>query len=150
MKIEAKDVNEYLEKLPEGRRKALGKIRQLAKENLPKKLEEELSYGMIGYVVPHKIYPKGYHVDPEKPLPFMNIASQKNHIALYHMAIYMFPEILEWFKDEYSKRVDTKLDMGKSCIRFKNPDKIPYDLLEELFKKITVEEYIKEYEEIIK
>jgi len=105
---------------------------------------------MIGYVVPHKIYPKGYHVSPEKPLPFMNIASQKNHIALYHMAIYMFPEVLEWFKDEYSKRVDTKLDMGKSCIRFKNPDKIPYELLEELFKKIRVEEYIKKYEEIIK
>ncbi|MBG0764396.1 MAG: DUF1801 domain-containing protein [Tissierellales bacterium] len=101
-------------------------------------------------VLPFPASCKHRSVDPEKPLPFMNIASQKNHIALYHMAIYVFPEILEWFKDEYSKRVDTKLDIGKSCIRFKNPDKIPYNLLEELFNKISVEEYVKEYEEIIK
>ncbi len=149
MKIEAKSVKEYIEKLPEERKKAIEKIRDIANKSLPKEIKEEISYGMIGYVVPHKIYPKGYHASPEKPLPFISIASQKRHIALYHMAIYIFPEVLEWFKDEYSKRVDTKLDMGKSCIRFKNPDKIPYDLLEELFKKITVEEYIKEYEQII-
>ncbi len=149
MDIEAKSVKEYIEKLPEERKEAVEKLRNIANKSLPKEIKEELSYGMIGYVIPHKIYPKGYHVTPEKPLPFINIASQKNHIALYHMGIYMFPEILEWFKEEYSKRVDTKLDMGKSCIRFKNPDKIPYDLLEELFGKITVEEYIKKYEGII-
>ncbi|MDW7669011.1 MAG: DUF1801 domain-containing protein [Bacillota bacterium] len=149
MKIEAKSINEYIEKLPEERKKAVEKLRDIANKSLPKEIKEELSYGMIGYVVPHKIYPKGYHVSPKKPLPLVSIASQKRHIALYHMGIYMFPEVLEWFKEEYSKRVDTKLDMGKSCIRFKNPDKIPYDLLEELFRKITVEEYIKKYEVII-
>src|SRR6056297_1636095 len=149
MKIEAKNVDEYIEKIPEKRKKAVEKIRKLAKENLPKELEEELSYGMIGYVVPHEIYPKGYHVTPEKPLPFINIASQKSYIALYYMAIYMFPEVLRWFKDEYSKRVDTKLDMGKSCIRFKNPDKIPFDLIEELFNKISLKDYIKKYEKTL-
>ncbi len=148
MKIEAKSIKEYIKELPEERKKAIEKIRDIANKSLPKEIKEELSYGMIGYVVPHKIYPKGYHVNPEKPLPFISIASQKRHIALYHMGIYMFPEILEWFKEEYSKRVDTKLDMGKSCIRFKNPDKIPYDLLEELFGKIKVEDYVKEYEKL--
>jgi len=149
MEIEAKSVKEYIEKLPEERKKAVEKLRDIAKKSLPKEIKEELSYGMIGYVVPHKIYPKGYHVNPEKPLPFMSIASQKNHISLYHMGIYMFSDVLEWFEEEYKKRVDTKLDMGKSCIRFKNPDKIPYDLLEELFRKITIEDYIKEYEKTI-
>lgn len=141
-----KSVEEYLEKLPEDRREIIERLREMILANLPKGFEETISYGMIGYVVPHSIYPKGYHVKPEEPLPFLSIASQKNHIAIYHSGIYMIPELEEWFRAEYSRRVDTKLDMGKSCIRFRNPKKIPYDLLEELMKKVSVDEYVDLYE----
>lgn len=150
MKYDADSVNEYIEKLPEERKEVISKLRKLILENLPEGFEETLSYGMIGYVVPHSIYPEGYHVNPDEPLPFLALASQKNHIALYHSGIYIVPEIEEWFREEYSKRVDTKLDMGKSCIRFKNLKKIPFDLLEDLFGKIKVDDYVKYYENSIK
>ncbi|WP_422485500.1 DUF1801 domain-containing protein [Gudongella sp. DL1XJH-153] len=150
MKYDADSVDEYIDKLPEERKEIISKLRELILENLPEGFEETLSYGMIGYVVPHSIYPEGYHVNHDEPLPFMALASQKNHIALYHSGIYIVPEIEEWFREEYSKRVDTKLDMGKSCIRFKNPKKIPFDLLEDLFGKINVDEYVKYYENSIK
>jgi uncharacterized protein YdhG (YjbR/CyaY superfamily) len=146
MDHDIKSVKEYLERLPEERREAVERLREMILANLPKGFEETISYGMISYVVPHSIYPKGYHVNPEEPLPFISLASQKNHIAVYHSGIYMIPELEEWFRDEYARRVDTKLDMGKSCIRFRNPKKIPYDLLEELMKKVSVEEYIDLYE----
>jgi len=106
-----------------------------------------MSYGMIGYVVPHSLYPDGYHCSPNLPLPFVNIASQKNHIALYHMGIYSFPEILDWFTKEYPKHSKLKLDMGKGCIRFKKPEHIPFDLIGQLMKKISVEDWIRIYEE---
>ena len=109
-----------------------------------------MSYGMLGYVVPHSTYPEGYHVNPKLPLPFINLASQKNHIAVYHSGIYSDPELMNWFVAEYPKYVSTKLDMGKSCIRFKNPDKIPYELFGELFTKMTPEQWITQYESIIK
>jgi uncharacterized protein YdhG (YjbR/CyaY superfamily) len=146
MDHDIKSVKEYLERLPEDRREAVERLREMILANLPKGFEETISYGMISYVVPHSIYPKGYHVNPEEPLPFISLASQKNHIAVYHSGIYMIPELEEWFRDEYARRVDTKLDMGKSCIRFRNPKKIPYDLLEELMNKVSVEEYVDLYE----
>ncbi len=150
MNYDADSVNEYIEKLPDERKEIIIKLRSLILSNMPEGFEETFSYGMIGYVVPHSIYPEGYHVNPEEPLPFLALASQKNHIALYHSGIYVVPELEDWFREEYSKRVDTKLDMGKSCIRFKNPKKIPFDLLEELFGKINVDEYVEYYENSIK
>jgi hypothetical protein len=105
---------------------------------------------MIGYVVPHNIYPDGYHVSPNLPLPLASIASQKNHIALYHMGLYAIPELMDWFVKEYPKHGKSKLDMGKSCIRFKKPEEIPFSLIGQLMKKISVEDWIKVYEENIK
>lgn len=138
---------EYLENLPAERKAVMDKLRSVILENLPDGFEETISYGMLGYVVPHTLYPAGYHVNPKAPLPFISLASQKQYIALYHMGIYAFPELLEWFEREYAARVQGKLDMGKSCIRFKKMDTIPYDLIAELCKKITVEDYIAKYED---
>lgn len=144
---EAKTPQEYLENLPAARRGAVEKLRTVILENLPDGFEEVISYGMLGYVVPHTLYPAGYHVNPKEPLPFINLASQKQHIAFYHMGIYALPDLLAWFEKEYAARAESKLDMGKSCIRFKKPDAIPYDLIAELCRKITVEQYISLYEE---
>lgn len=139
-------ISEYVNALPEERRVVIQKLQSLMKKNLPKGFEEQLSYGMIGYVVPHKIYPDGYHCDPKLPLPFISMASQKNFIALYHMGIYAVPQLLNWFVEEYPKHCKSKLDMGKSCIRFKKLEDIPYDLLAELMKKMTVQDWISCYE----
>lgn len=146
MHYTAKDVEDYISQLPEDRKEPIEKIRETILENLPPGFEETILYGMIGYVVPHSIYPAGYHVDPELPLSFIGLASQKNNISLYHSGVYVFPEILAWFEEEYPKHVRTKLDMGKSCIRFKNMKTIPYDLIGELCTKITIEEYVEMYE----
>lgn len=145
MKYDANSTDEYIEKLSSDRKTAVMRLRKTIKDNLPVGFQETMSYGMIGYVVPKSIYPSGYHANPSEPLPFMSIASQKNHIALYHMGVYMFPDILTWFQDEYAKQVGTKLDMGKGCIRFKRMDSIPYDLIEELCRKITVEDFLNKY-----
>ncbi len=139
-------VAEYVNGLAEDRQVVIKKLQALTKKNLPKGFEEEMSYGMIGYVVPHKLYPAGYHCDPKLPLPFLSIASQKNFIALYHMGMYAKPELLEWFTSEYPKHCKSKLDMGKSCVRFKKMEDIPYALLEELMKKMTVADWISIYE----
>ena len=146
MQYKANSIEEYIDQIPEERKEAITKLRTIFTKNLPKGFSEELNYGMIGYVVPHSLYPAGYHCDPKLPLPFINIASQKNFIAIYHMGIYANPELLKWFVEEYPKHVKTKLDMGKSCIRFKNVNQIPYELLTELAKKVTVEGWIKSYE----
>ena len=116
------------------------------RENIPKGFSEELSYGIPAWVVPHSLYPKGYHCSPELPLPFVSIASQKNFIALYHMGIYATPELLQWFVGEYPKHCKRKLDMGKSCIRFKNIDDIPFELIGKLMQKMTPKDWIKKYE----
>ncbi|TDD93675.1 DUF1801 domain-containing protein [Flavobacterium cellulosilyticum] len=150
MQSAAKTVNEYLNEFPKERKSALLKLRECILNSIPKGFEEQMSYGMIGYVVPHSIYPKGYHCNPTLPLPFINIASQKNFIALYHMGIYVIPELLQWFTTEYPKHSNQKLDMGKSCIRFKKLDQIPFDLIAELSKKITVENWIHAYEAHLK
>lgn len=150
MQIKADSVIDYLNQIPAERKDAMNKLRQTILDNLPKGFEETMSYGMIGYVVPHSLYPAGYHCDPKLPLPFMSIASQKNFVAFYHMGIYANPELLAWFQEEYPKHVKTKLDMGKSCIRFKKPDQMPFELLGKLVAKMTVAEWIENYESELK
>lgn len=150
MQIKANTPEEYIAQLPKERQEVIQKLRKTILENLPEGFEETMNYGMIGYVVPHSIYPAGYHCTPELPLPFMNIASQKNFISFYHAGIYADSEIAEWFKAEYAKVITTKPDMGKSCVRFKKIDKIPYDLISELVRKITVQQWIKLYETNVK
>lgn len=146
MQIKANTVNEYIAQIPEERKEPIEHLRKVIKQNLPQGFEEALSYGMIGYVVPHSIYPAGYHCKPAEPLPFMSIASQKNFIAVYHMGIYADNELLNWFTENYPKYSKAKLDMGKSCIRFKKPEQIPYDLIAELATKMSVKQWITLYE----
>ena len=145
MKYSAKDVQDYLGQVPEERKEAMNKLRDVILNNLPIGFEEMILYNMISYVVPHSIYPAGYHVDPSLPLSFISLASQKNNISLYHSGLYVFPDLLAWFESEYALRVKTKLDMGKSCIRFKNMKTIPYDLIGELSQKVSVEAYLDQY-----
>ena len=146
MQSKASTVEAYMASLPQDRQEAISKIRRAIIKNIPEGFVEEMSYGMIGYVVPHSLYPAGYHCTPALPLPYMNVASQKNFIAIYHMGIYANTQLLNWFTDEYIKRVSGKLDMGKSCIRFKKPANIPFDLIGELAGKLTVAAWIKLYE----
>ncbi|MFV0470606.1 MAG: DUF1801 domain-containing protein [Paludibacteraceae bacterium] len=146
----AETPEQYIEELPEDRKEIIKKLRKILKKNLPEGYVEEMSYGMIGYVVPYTIYPAGYAVKPKVPLPFINLASQKNYIALYHMAIYAVPELLQWFQSEYPKHSQTQLDMGKGCIRFRKTEDIPYGLIAELAKKISVSAWINLYENNIR
>jgi len=146
MKSKATTPEQYLSELPDDRKEAMLKLRNAIKENLPQGFEEVISYGMLGYVVPHYIYPSGYHCDPKLPLPFINLASQKNFIALYHMGIYADKNLESWFVSEYPKHVKSKLDMGKSCIRFKKMDDIPFDFIGELAAKVSVDDWISNYE----
>lgn len=141
---------QYVKELPSDRKEAVAKLRDTVLKNLPKGFKEEMSYGMIGYVVPHELFPAGYHCNPQLPLPFINIASQKNFIAFYHMGIYANTELLKWFTNEYPKHSSAKVDMGKACIRFKKPEHIPFELIGELVKKISVKDWIKVYEMNIK
>ena len=149
MQSKALTPEQYLSELPDDRKDAVLKLRNTIKDNLPKGFEEVMSYGMLGYVVPHSIYPNGYHCDPKLPLGFMSLASQKNFIAVYHMGVYGSSELHDWFVAEYPKHCKTKLDMGKSCIRFKKIDDIPYDLIAELARKMTVEQWISNYEKVL-
>ncbi|NAS10664.1 DUF1801 domain-containing protein [Poritiphilus flavus] len=150
MRSSASSPEAYLSELPEDRREAMSQLRNTILENIPEGFEETMNYGMIGYVVPHSIYPDGYHCDPKLPLPFINIASQKNFVALYHMGVYSDKKLLDWFTKEYPKYVKTKLDMGKSCIRFKKIETIPYKLIGELCSKISVQQWIEFYEKSTK
>lgn len=146
----ATTVSQYLQSLPVNRQEAMAKMRMCLAENLPMQLKEQMMYGMISYVIPLEIYPLGYHASEGEPLPFVSLASQKNYISLYHMGIYMDEAVKKWFVYEYQKRSSTKLDIGKSCIRFKKIEQIPYELIAELCHKISVEDYIKLYESSIK
>jgi len=150
MQSNATTPDEYLASLPEDRKAAITKLRKIIRKNLPAGFKEVMGYGMLGYVVPHSIYPGGYHCDPKAPLPFMNLASQKNFIAVYHMGMYARPDLLKWFQTEYGKRVKSKLDMGKSCVRFKKPEEIPFELIGELCTKMTPDEWIATYESSFK
>jgi hypothetical protein len=146
MRSNTSSAKEYLKEVPAERVAAFSKLRDTILKNIPKGFEEAMAYGMINFVVPLKTYPAGYHCDPSLPLGFMAIANQKNFIALYHMGIYCNPKLLNWFTAEYPKHVKSKLDMGKSCIRFKKPEEIPYELIAELCKKISPPEWITLYE----
>lgn len=146
MNYKAANPTEYITKLPEARQQVVSKIRETILKNLPEGFEEQMSYGMLGYVVPHSIYPDGYHCDTKLPLPFINLASQKNFVALYHSGIYADKKLLDWFIAEYPKHCKRKLDMGKSCVRFKYMDDIPYKLLAELCTKMSVKDWINLYE----
>jgi uncharacterized protein YdhG (YjbR/CyaY superfamily) len=150
MQSKATTPEQYIAELPEDRREAMSKLREITLQNLPKGFEEQISYGMLGYFVPHSIYPNGYHCNPKDPLPFFAIASQKNSINIYHMMVYADKNLHDWFSAEYPKYCKSKLDMGKSCIRFKKINDIPYDLIGELLSKVTLEQWISEYENTLK
>lgn len=150
MQSKAATVEQYIDALPHNRKDVVMQLRKVIKKNLPTGFKECMNYGMIGYVVPHTLYPAGYHCSPKDPLPFMNIASQKNFVAVYSMGIYANHALLKWFVDTYSKAGVGKLDMGKSCIRFKKMDKVPYELIGKLASKVTVQEWIALYERTIK
>ena len=150
MQSKATTVDQYLKEIPADRQVAMNKLRKVIVKNLPKGFKETMGYGMMGYCVPHSIYPAGYHCNPKAPLPFAGIASQKNSINFYHMGIYADPKLLKWFTDEYAKAGVGKLDIGNSCVRFKKPENIPYDLIGKLCSKITVEKWIEQYEKNLK
>jgi len=150
MQSKATSPKQYLEELPEDRKEPVSKLRQQILDNLPKGIEELMNYGMLGYVVPHSVYSDGYHCNPKDPLPFMNLASQKNFVAVYSMVLYSRKDLMDWFTSEYTKRCKYKLDMGKSCIRFKKMEDIPFDLIGELTTKVSTEEWIAIYESAFK
>jgi uncharacterized protein YdhG (YjbR/CyaY superfamily) len=144
------NVDAYFHQVSDVYQPAMLKIRTLIQNNLPEGFQETINYNMPSYVVPHEIYPSGYHCDTKLPLPFISIAAQKNFIALYHMGIYADQDLLNWFTEEYPKYSKSKLDMGKSCIRFKKPEQIPFDLLAQLFAKMNVQNWIHLYENNVK
>ena len=150
MKIAANTVDEYIEAAPAERQEALRSMRDLLRKHLPKGFEERLGYGMPAFVVPHELYPAGYHCDPSLPLPFVSFANQKNFVALYHMGLYASPEDMAWFKASWDAKAHGKLDMGKSCIRFKNMAKIPWALLERLATRMTPQDWVARYESAFK
>lgn len=150
MKIEAKTVEQYIGQLEADRQEVMHTLRQTILDNIPAGFEECINYNMIGYVVPKATYPDGYHCDPKLPVPFVDIASQKNFVAFYHMGLYAIPEVYDWFVNEYPKHSKTKLDMGKSCVRFKKMNDIPYALIGALMQKISVEDYLGVYESVLK
>lgn len=149
MQYSVNSIQNYIDQLPENRQGIMEKLIDVIQNNIPQGFECTVSYGHIGFVIPHSIYPKGYHCDPKLPLPFVNIASQKNHIAIYHMGIYMNQEVFDWFVNEFPKHSSKKLDMGKSCIRFKKAEDIPLDLIGELMTKIEMADYINTYESLL-
>jgi len=147
MTIHANSPDDYIEKIEDSQKQgAVIKLRNMISKNIPAGFEEGILYNMITFYVPHSLYPSGYHCDPKLPLPFISIAAQKNFVAVYHMGIYADQDLLNWFSEEHQKRVSGKLDMGKSCIRYKNPDKIPADLIGELAAKMTPIDWISLYE----
>ena len=146
MQLKATTVDQYIAEAPKERQEALQKLRTTILKYLPKGFEEAISYGMVGYVIPHSLYPAGYHCSPELPLPFMSFASQKNSINFYHMGLDANPALYDWFVAEYPKYSAQQLDIGKSCLRIKKPENIPFELIGELVKKITVSDWIALYE----
>ena len=150
MQSKAESPEAYIEGLPEDRQAVITAMRDTVKRNIPSGFEEIMSNGHFGWVVPHHVYPPGYHCDPKAPLPFLSIASQKNHIAFYHMGIYSDPLLLAWFQSEWPKHTDRKLDMGKSCIRYKKPEHVTVSLLGELASKMTAADWIDVYEASLK
>lgn len=150
MQSDARTPDQYIAELPNDRRKVIERLRKVSRDNLPEGFKEVMGYGMMGYVVPHELYPNGYHCDPKQPLPFYGFASQKNSVNIYHMAVYADKKLNDWFVSEFPKHSKARLDMGKSCVRFKKLDDIPYDLIGKLLSKVTVEDWILMYENAFK
>jgi Domain of unknown function (DU1801) len=150
MQSKATTVDAYVAELPEDRQKIINEFRKVIKKNMPKGFQECMNYGMIGWVVPHSKYPAGYHCNPKDPLPFMGLASQKNSVNFYHMGIYADPKLLKWFTEAHAKASPKKLDMGKSCVRYKKQEDIPLKLIGELAAKISVDDWIARYEKMLK
>lgn len=150
MQSKATTPDAYIKSLPADRKAAVSELRKVIRKNLPKGFAEVMAYGMLGYVVPHSLYPAGYHCDPKQPLPFLCVASQKNFVAVYSMGMYADKTLFKWFTTEYPKHSKTKPDMGKSCLRYKKMDQIPYKLIGELAGKITPKEWIEMYEKNFK
>lgn len=146
MQSKAQTPDQYFAELPKERKAAMEELRKVIKKNIPKGFEERMNYGMVGWVVPHSLYPAGYHCKPSDPLPFMGIASQKNFISFYHMGVYADPKLFKWFTSEYPKHSKSKLDMGKSCLRLKKMDDIPFKLISELVSKMSAKDWIMMYE----
>lgn len=147
MKNNSPKVDSAIKDIKDDHQEAISKLVDIFRKNLPDGFQEGMQYDMISFFVPHDVYPKGYHVDPNQPLPFISIGSQKNHISIYHMGLYMDKDLNDWFVSAYQSLNLNKLNMGKSCIRFKNPKKIPFDLIRELSRKMSVKAYINYYEE---
>ncbi|MEE3373324.1 MAG: DUF1801 domain-containing protein [Planctomycetota bacterium] len=145
MPAKPQTVDAYLAGLPEERREVLQVVRKTILENLPQGYEEGVQYGMIGYYVPHTLYPSGYHTDPQQPLPFASLASQKNHMAIYLMSVYGDPDLERWFRDAWTK-TGKRLDMGKSCVRFKNIEAVPLEVIAETVRRVSVASFIEQYE----
>ncbi len=150
MQSKATTLEQYIDELPEDRKEIISLIRKAINDNLPKGFEEVMSYGMLGYVVPHSIYPGGYHCTPKLPLPFINVASQKNHISIHHLGLYASTPMIEWFTAEWGKHTTKKMDMGKGCLRFKKAEDVPLKLIAALTAKMSVEQWIECYESNIK
>jgi hypothetical protein len=140
------DIKSYLESLPEEKRKLMDQFRKVIRKHLPKGFEEVFNYGMIGYVVPHKLYPAGYHCNPSQPLPFISLSANKSGYSFHHMGLYADTDLLRWFEESYAREASGKLDMGKGCVRFKKPEFIPFDLLGKLVAKMSVKEWVALYE----
>jgi uncharacterized protein YdhG (YjbR/CyaY superfamily) len=149
MTSNAKTIDEYVAQVPPERLEAFEQLLQVVRGNIDPGFEERISYGMIGWVVPHSIWPAGYHVNPKDPVPFVNLANQKHYFALYHMAIYANPTLLAWFQDAYTE-TGYKLDMGKGCIRFKNMKQIPYELMGQLIARVSVQDYLTAYSQRVR
>ncbi len=150
MQSNAATPDEYIKQADDDKREPIGKLRDIVRRNLPAGFVETMASGMINYCVPHELYPPGYHANPTHPLPFLAIACQKHFIAVYHMGLYSSPRLLKWFTNEYPKHSNAKLDMGKSCIRFKKPHAIPYELIGDLVSRMTPSEWIEVYERTMK
>ena len=143
-------IKDYINSLASDRKTTITQLINVIEQNIPKGFEKVMNYGMPSFVIPHSIYPNGYHCDTTLPLPFIGVSNQKSSISLHHMGLYADPELLNWFKSEYPKHSNTKLDMGKSCIRFKKFNEIPYELIGILSNKMTVKNWIDIYEQNIK
>ena len=143
-------IKDYTNSLTSDRKTTITQLINVIEQNIPKGFEKVMNYGMPSFVIPHSIYPNGYHCDATLPLPFIGVSNQKSSISLHHMGLYADPELLNWFKSEYPKHSNTKLDMGKSCIRFKKFNEIPYELIGILSNKMTVKNWIDIYEQNIK
>ena len=148
MQSKAKTVAEYIDSLPEDRKKAIRAVRTVIKKNLGRGFKEGMQYGMIGYFIPHSIYPKGYHCDPKQPVPFASLASQKNHMAVYLSCVYGMKEQEEWFRKAWAKS-GKKLDMGKSCVRFKKLEDLPLEVVGEAIRRVPVEAFLEHYEAVM-